>query len=87
MKHWVLEPTVSAAPESCIEHNFIGNVFDTKNRGQFNIWQWFSDKFGKDGADRLMGGPRDGGRLADVGYDDAGDRGDGAAARLLVSFV
>ncbi|MDD5290376.1 MAG: hypothetical protein PHT40_04260 [Patescibacteria group bacterium] len=73
-------------PESCVEHNFIGNVFDSKNRGQFNVWQWFSDKYGKDGSARLFGGTRDVGGLAFVNYCVAGHRDDFAVARPIVIF-
>lgn len=74
-------------PESCIEHNFIGNLFDGKNRGHFNIWQWFSDEYGKNGAYRLFGGARVFGGLAYVDYDAAGYRYALAFSRPLVSFA
>lgn len=73
-------------PESCVEHNFIGNVFDSENRGRFNIWQWFGDKFGQEGSAHLLGGYRVHGGLAHVFCDGAGPRAGTTAARPLVEF-
>ncbi len=63
--------------------NAIGNIYD-KNRGKFNMWEWFADIFGD--SDRLLGGNRRGGGLAFVD-DHWGSRRYGhIAGRPLVSF-
>ncbi len=69
--------------ERAIEFNAIGNLYD-KNRGQFNIWEWFADAFGD--SRRLHGGPRDCGGLASIDCHWADFRGDSVAGRPLVSF-
>lgn len=70
--------------ERFIEFNAIGNLYDP-NRGQFNMWEWFADRF-RDSC-RLIGGHRDSGGLASVGYYSDGDRFVFIAGRPLVSFV
>lgn len=65
------------------EFNAIGNLYD-KNRGQFNMWEWFADHF--EGSYRLCGGGSGYGGLASVRYDNAGGRYDSIVARPLVSF-
>lgn len=71
--------------ERAVEFNAIGNVYDP-NRGQFNAWEWFDDSFGD--SDRLVGGDRGGGGLADVRSRGSGSRRGGlVAGRPLVSFV
>ncbi|MDP3731085.1 MAG: hypothetical protein Q8R34_01150 [bacterium] len=70
--------------ERVVDFNAIGNLYDP-NRGKFNCWEWFEDFFGD--SNRLYGGGRDGGGLADVSYDWSGHRRDGIAGRPLVSFV
>ncbi len=70
--------------ERTIEFNAIGNLYDS-NRGKFNAWEWFEDRFGVSG--RLCGGGRDGGGLAGVVYDWRVFRGRDVAARPLVSFI
>jgi hypothetical protein len=70
--------------ERAIEFNAIGNIYDP-NRGKFNMWEWFSDKF----ADSrwLCGGGREHGGLAHVDCDWSGVRYDVIAGRPLVSFA
>jgi hypothetical protein len=63
--------------------NAIGNIYD-KNRGKFNMWEWFSDTFGD--SYRLFGGIRRSGGLANVDYDWDGCRLGSIAGRPLVSF-
>lgn len=63
--------------------NIIGNIYD-KNRGKFNMWEWFADSFG--GSDRLGGGNRWVGGLAVVDDCWGGGRDDCIAGRPLVSF-
>ena len=63
--------------------NVIGNIYD-KNRGKFNMWEWFSDTFGD--SYRLFGGIRRSGGLANVDYDWDGCRLGSIAGRPLVSF-
>lgn len=69
----------------CIEHNFIGNLYDRQNRGQYNMWQWFSDVF--EDSIRLYGGYRGSGGLARVLYAWSVVRFDNVTARPLVNFV
>lgn len=69
--------------ECAIEFNAIGNLYD-KNRGQFNMWEWFADAF--EDSFRLNGGHRGNGGLAAVDYSWVGDRDDRIAGRPLVSF-
>lgn len=66
-----------------IEFNAIGNIYD-ENRGKFNSWEWFADPF--EDSDRLSGGIRDNGGLANVNYDSSGHRDDNVAGRPLASF-
>ena len=70
--------------ERAVEFNVIGNVYDP-NRGRFNMWEWFSDKFEDSG--QLYGGYREHGGLAFVHYYWSSDRDDDIAGRPLVSFV
>lgn len=71
--------------ERAAEFNAIGNIYDP-NRGRFNMWEWFSDKF--EDSYRLCGGFRDFGGLAGVGCGWSGGRGGvDFAGRPLVSFV
>ena len=69
--------------ERAIEFNAIGNIYDS-HRGQFNMWEWFTDDFG--GASRLYGGARGRGGLTNVHCDCAGSRYDYISGRPLVSF-
>jgi len=69
--------------ERASEFNFIGNLYDA-NRGKFNAWEWFDDKF--EDSNRLCGGNRDNGGLAVVHYD-ADYRSSSIAGRPLVSFI
>lgn len=69
--------------ECAVEFNFIGNIYD-KNRGRYNIWQWFQDEFGQ--SFRLLGGHRDFGGLADVDYDASDRRHASLCGRLIVEF-
>ncbi len=70
--------------ERAVEFNAIGNLYDA-NRGKFNAWEWFEDRFGD--SNRLCGGYRDYGGLAHVGYYWHDDRDGSIAARPLVSFI
>jgi len=67
-----------------IEWNFIGNIY-FPHYGAFNMWVWFADHFVD--SRRLVGGRRDDGGLAIVGYYWSSGRGVDVAARPLVSFV
>lgn len=68
--------------ESFAAFNVIGNIYD-KNRGKFNMWEWFADSF--EDSNRLSGGSRGYGGLAYVDIDWDGCR-DDIAGRPLVSF-
>ena len=68
--------------ESFAAFNVIGNIYD-KNRGKFNMWEWFADSF--EDSYRLSGGSRGYGGLAYVDIDWDGCR-DDIAGRPLVSF-
>ncbi len=70
--------------ERAIEFNAIGNLYDP-NRGKFNAWEWFEDRF--EDSSRLCGGGRVCGGLADVDDYWHGRRSSGIAARPLVSFI
>ncbi len=70
--------------ERAIDFNAIGNIYDS-NRGRFNMWEWFDDSF--DSVDRLYGGDRGSGGLADVSYGTASDRAYDLAGRPLGCFV
>ena len=70
--------------ERAIEFNAIGNLYDP-NRGKFNAWEWFEDRF--EDSSRLYGGRRDCGGLAGVGHDWHDHRSGYFAARPLVSFI
>lgn len=70
--------------EGAIEFNAIGNIYDS-NRAKFNCWEWFDDVFR--GGDRLYGGGRGSGGLADVDGYAADGRGGGIAGRPLGCFV
>lgn len=70
--------------ERFIEFNAIGNLYDP-NRGKFNMWEWFEDSF--EVSDRLFGGLRGHGGLANVRNFWSDDRSSDVAARPLVSFV
>ena len=70
--------------ERAIEFNAIGNIYD-KNRGQFNMWEWFDDSFKDDY--RLLGGSRLCGGLGQVICRSADDRDDSFAGRPLGCFV
>jgi len=72
---------VSLEPYSVF--NAIGNIYD-KNRGKFNMWEWFADIFGD--SSRLYGGDRGHGGLARVDCSWVGFRYDIIAGRPLVSF-
>lgn len=67
-----------------IEFNAIGNLYDS-NRGKFNAWGWFEDRFEDFG--RLCGGDRDRGGLANVDFGRRGSCRSYIAARPLVSFI
>lgn len=69
--------------ERAIEFNVIGNLYD-KNRGKFNAWEWFDDRF--EDSYRLLGGRRGDGGLASVSGSWSGDRSGSIAGRPLVSF-
>ncbi len=69
--------------ERVIEFNAIGNLYD-KNRGKFNAWEWFDDRF--EDSRRLCGGDRDVGGFAFVSYRWSVFRFDSVAGRPLVSF-
>ena len=70
--------------ERAIEFNAIGNLYDS-NRGKFNAWEWFEDRF--EDSSRLCGGNRGSGGLAVVRCRWHDDRNGLIAARPLVSFV
>lgn len=70
--------------ERAIEFNAIGNLYDP-NRGKFNAWEWFEDHF--EDSDRLYGGCRDYGGLANVNFSWHDIRSSSIAARPLVSFI
>lgn len=70
--------------ERAIEANAIGNLYD-RNRGRFNMWEWFADRFGD--SYRLFGGSRDRGGLAGAHYDWSAFRNGYIAGRPLVCFV
>lgn len=70
--------------ERVVEFNAIGNLYDV-NRGKFAIWEWFTDHF-RD-SDRLYGGDRKHGGLADVYHYPSNHRVDFLAGRPLVSFA
>ncbi len=69
--------------ERFIEFNAIGNLYD-KNRGQFNMWEWFADLF--EDSRWFYGGIHYRGGLADVNCDLVGIRIGNFAGRPLVSF-
>lgn len=69
--------------EHAIEFNFIGNVYDP-NRGRFNMSQWFGDSF--EYPFRLLGGNRDLGGIAYVGYGMRNSRSGNITSRPLVRF-
>ena len=69
--------------ERAIEFNAIGNLYD-KNRGKFNIWEWFADDF--EVPNRLGGGDRVVGGLSLASCAWIGVRNDLVAGRPLVSF-
>lgn len=69
--------------DSFAAFNAIGNIYD-KNRGKFNMWEWFADSFGD--SHRLHGGYRGRGGLAYVDHDWDGYRHDIISGRPLVSF-
>jgi hypothetical protein len=79
----LLVPRANIRLERAIEFNAIGNLYDT-NRGQFNVWEWFSDRF--EDSSRLYGGSRRSGGLAHVSYDWSVVRYGGLFGRPLVSF-
>ena len=70
--------------ERSIEFNAIGNIYDP-NRGRFNMWEWFSDKF--EDSYQLCSGRRGSGGLAHVFYSWSSHRLVDIAGRPLVSFV
>ncbi|MDP3764428.1 MAG: hypothetical protein Q8Q95_02295 [bacterium] len=70
--------------ERAVESNAIGNLYDS-NRGRFNMWEWFDDKF--EDSSRLYGGHREYGGLAYVNYDWSSNRSGSIAGRPLVSFA
>ncbi len=71
--------------ERCIEFNAIGNLYDP-NRGKFNTWEWFGDRFKE--IFWLNGGNCDYGRggLVYVKYEWPHNPHDDIAARPLVNF-
>jgi len=69
--------------ERAIEFIAIGNLYD-KNRGKFNMSEWFVDAF--EDSNRLCGGHRGYGGLADVDCNRVSRRDGGIAGRPLVSF-
>lgn len=69
--------------ERAVEFNAIGNLYD-KNRGKFNMWEWFADAF--EDSSRLCGGVRGHGGLTPVYCLWAGVRGAHIAGRPLASF-
>ncbi len=70
--------------ERAVEFNAIGNLYDP-NRGKFNAWEWFEDRF--EDSNRLYGGYRDYGGLASVSFNWHDNRSSNVAARPLVSFI
>lgn len=69
--------------ERAVEFNAIGNLYD-KNRGKFNVWEWFDDQF--EVSRHLFGGYRVRGGLASVDCPCSGLHHDDIAGRPLVSF-
>ncbi|PIQ75355.1 MAG: hypothetical protein COV84_01735, partial [Candidatus Portnoybacteria bacterium CG11_big_fil_rev_8_21_14_0_20_40_15] len=78
-----IQPYKEKRLERYIEFLAIGNVYD-KNRGKFNMWEWFADDF--EGSGRLCGGGRGGGGLAGIRSDWADGRNVHIVGRPLVSF-
>lgn len=76
-------PRANIRLERAIEFNAIGNLYD-RNRGHFNMWEWFTDVF--EDSYRLYGGRRGSGGLAHVSCSWSGSRDDDIAGRPLVSF-